>query len=839
MAQQYIASDGSNLVIPGSYVSYSVQAGVSALGVSGVITLVGEANGGPDFTKESKLAQNSFGPDSLSDVIAKYGTGRLVDAFRGAVSAANDPAIKGAFTRAILVKTNPSGKASAALPKNGGGTYATLADTSYGTLGNLIYFTVTAKQPEVMPILGPFTFIPPVSTANISLRVNGGAEETVSVTPDMTPAAFQGAVGGLSGVSCTGGTSRQLVTVSGTIAVSVASNVATVTWSVSNWNIAPVVGDTLSIPMGSAIAGAGDANVGAYVVTGVTADTVTATKLSDAGKSGAVAGTITAPVAVSATAVLAITDVVSYAPITITLSNTTILDGIGKDLEFNQLTTGTDLIARCCFVLGTTTPVTFISKIGTPVLNVSSAEYIALLTVNRQVDNINALISGGGQIALQIGYTGTTCAVIVTATTLSTTVAGGSGVNLSLNLAQFTTINDLAAYINAQPGYTASVGVAALGQLPSIALDEVTATAGTTFGAQTLRLKVDAVKFFQAISNNTNVVQLGIVPTQALAGQPALTSGPVYLAGGTLGGTTDAIYQAAIDACKSIQTNFVVPLFSQDATADIAIGQTDPSSTYDILTINTYARQHVNQMSTLKRKRNRQAFLSVRNTFLNDQTSAANIAAARCSMTFQDVNDIGSNGVQQFQPWMAAVKAAGMQAAGFYQSIFNKGVDISGVLQAAGDYNDQNDDNEETALESGLLPLKLGADGSFTFISDQTTYLTDSNFVYNSIQAIYAADQVALGTAQSMQKAFVGKSVADVTAASALTAFQAIMATYLRLKLIAPSDGAEKGYRNVVIRINGPVMTVSAELFLATSLYFIPISFQINQVTNSATSVGT
>jgi hypothetical protein len=56
-----------------------------------------------------------------------------------------------------------------------------------------------------------------------------------------------------------------------------------------------------------------------------------------------------------------------------------------------------------------------------------------------------------------------------------------------------------------------------------------------------------------------------------------------------------------------------------------------------------------------------------------------------------------------------------------------------------------------------------------------------------------------------------------------------------RLRLIAPSDEAPAGFRNIRIAVNGPVMQVQLEVFLATALYFVPISFTVSQVSQTAT----
>jgi hypothetical protein len=205
-------------------------------------------------------------------------------------------------------------------------------------------------------------------------------------------------------------------------------------------------------------------------------------------------------------------------------------------------------------------------------------------------------------------------------------------------------------------------------------------------------------------------------------------------------------------------------------------------------------------------------------------------------MAFQDFKGVASTGsVSQFQPWYGACLAAGMQGAGFYKSICKKYINCSGVLQAAADFADNNDSQVEDALLSGLLPAERVTTGGYRWISDQTTYGLDSNFVYNSIQAVYVADVVALSLAQRMENAFVGQTLGDVSAAAALGFIQAVMGEFLRLKLIAPSDDAATGYKNVVVKIQGPVMMVSLEIKLATAIYFIPISFTVSQVTQTAT----
>jgi hypothetical protein len=301
------------------------------------------------------------------------------------------------------------------------------------------------------------------------------------------------------------------------------------------------------------------------------------------------------------------------------------------------------------------------------------------------------------------------------------------------------------------------------------------------------------------------------------------------------GGTSDADVTAALAALEKVRGNFLVPLFSRDASLDLVDLLTDSSSTYTIDGINTAARKHVLLCSTLKRGRNRQAFLSKKDTFANAKEAASNTASFRCVMPFQDIRNPNALGtIKQFAPWMGAVVAAAMQAAGFYRAIVAKYANIVGAIQAAKDFDDQDDTNVEDALLAGLLPLRKAETGGWKWVSDQTTYGKDSNFVYNSIQATYVADVIAMTTKQRMENAFVGQSVADVNAALALAFLETIMADFKRLKLIASSDDAPRGFRNASIKISGTAMIVSVEVKLAGAIYFIPISFLVSQVQQAA-----
>ena len=487
--------------------------------------------------------------------------------------------------------------------------------------------------------------------------------------------------------------------------------------------------------------------------------------------------------------------------------------GHGKSFELNDSTPG-DLAA-----------ITLVEG-----LSVSSQEPEVQVDINRQDTGVNEQLIVEGEVAMSVGYEGTSGTLTISGDDLTTTVVGGSGANLAIDLAEYTTIKDVADYINAQTGYTASVESGSTQKVPS-ALDEVTAItiASTGAGLKPGRIKSAASNFASKVGEST---VLDFTAT-AVIGLPDEMSAVAYLSGGAKGATSAANIVSAIDDLEGINTNFVIPLFSRDATADISDGLTDSASTYTINAVNAATKSHVLKMSTAKVKKHRSAFLSYWGTFQEIKESAGSLAHYRVSLTMQRTSQVNSVGtIVSHMPWHTACIAAGMQAGGFYKAIVNKFANVISFTDPSG-FDSGNGGDIETALDAGLLFMEKAVVGN-KWVSDQTTYGVDTNFVYNSIQAVYAADLVSLDLTASFQTAFVGKSLADVDASTGLSFLASKMDVYKKQKLIAASDDAPLAFKNAKVSISGPIMEVSVEIKLATAIYFIPINIEISQVTSAA-----
>lgn len=705
-----------NSNIPDSYPNITVQSNPVGLGSSGIVVIIGEADGGDSYQNVA-LANNIFTPDQLAKVQQTYLSGQIVDAFRALSAPSSDSDINGSANVIYIVKTNSSAKASAIVDTN----YGTFKDQNFGLKGNGYKYQITQIAAEVAPEVDGDTiaaFGAPLNGTSFSVRLNGGVVTVVTLS-----------------------------------------------------------------------ATASDHNNQANLVI----------ELNGLLPAGIVAAAGAAP---------------SSIKLTVTADGAANRKGWGKALELIDSTPG-DLAA-----------------IGLDAgLTVSSQEPGVEVSIVRPDINLSETLDINAVVALSLGYLGTTATATIASGMLTTTVTGGSGANLSIDLSQYRTIADLATYIASQPGYSA-ICVPAAQQLPPSALDAVSAI-GIASSSSLLPGRIKkAASDFKAVLATSRALSFSPLSGGA-AGLPAAMANAAFLAGGTRGSTSSADIVNALSQIAGVQVNIIVPLFSQDATADIAAGNTASASNYTIAAINAAVKSHCIQYATPKLKRNRIAILSINDTYVNAKAQAQSLGHYRVSLCMQKVSQVDSTGnIKVYLPWYAACVAAGMQAGGFYKAIVNKAANVISHVDPQG-FDSGSPGDCEDALSAGILFLSKDTSREY-WVSDQTTYGYDTNFVYNSIQAVYCSDILALDLAQSFKVAFVGKSLADVDAATALSFLAQKMDGYKKLKLIAASTDAPLGYKNQSVKINGPEMDVAVEIKLATAIYFIPISINITQVQSAA-----
>jgi len=129
-------------------------------------------------------------------------------------------------------------------------------------------------------------------------------------------------------------------------------------------------------------------------------------------------------------------------------------------------------------------------------LSVPSQEPNRSMLIERQSDGTQENTDDstgplGGDIFMEIGCDATTCSLTISATQL-TTVAVGGPASLSLDLSDYSTLNDLASFINAQADYSASIPSGINGGLSPSVLDRVSAIGVASGANKPGRIKADS-----------------------------------------------------------------------------------------------------------------------------------------------------------------------------------------------------------------------------------------------------------------------------------------------------------------------------------------------------------
>lgn len=476
-------------------------------------------------------------------------------------------------------------------------------------------------------------------------------------------------------------------------------------------------------------------------------------------------------------------------------------------------------------------------KAGTPgnltTVTITGGSSTRVVTVNRADLGISEVSSALGNVpvlTIQMTDSGPSATTLtISATAITTSVTGGTISNLNIPIGLFSTIADLVTYINSIGGYVASVATATQAQQPPSVLDRVSAQDIKTSAYSVKRDAKDIQDFF-ATSQLVDFTP----GSGGYAGLPTAIA-QTFLSGGALGATTQAQFQTALDALGAINVNFIVPLFSRDASADISAGLTDSSSTYLIASVQAAVRSHVAQQSQIRGRRERQGFVAqLDDSFTNIRAAAATLGAGRVSLFFQEVKAADASGTLDWrQPHMLAVIAASMKAAApvGLSNLF-KLANISGFKtrnSSGSAYFDPATD-ADTAIQANLTFVEAAPGGGFRFAIDNSTYgLTANNWFYGFPSVIYAAD-VAARTIRLNLETFVGKRNSDISKSS-IENFVATICDKLRAAGILVADTASKGkgYKDIVATINGNTVNVSVTLVIVESVEYVLADLNITR----------
>jgi hypothetical protein len=458
-------------------------------------------------------------------------------------------------------------------------------------------------------------------------------------------------------------------------------------------------------------------------------------------------------------------------------------------------------------------------------LTPSSTESAVAITIDNKRDQVQETEVVGGEIVLTIGSTNV-------APTL--TIDGDDIILLesalpvrTLSKAAFATLSDVISDINLQSGWSATISNSEFNQVSPSTLDEVTALGAlSASGAEPVRLKVDADSVQNLFDQSS---QVSLAKT-AVAGLPdAFTE--VTLSGGAKGSTSPADVIAALDKFTKFHVNSVVPLFSRDASDDIADGLTESGSTYTILGIHQAVKTHISLMKTTKKRSERQGYLAIRDSFVNCKTQAGILADGRLQLAIQDIRQVDAVGTSRwFAPHMlSAIMAGARGGAPIGEPLTFKFMNVSGIRHTTDSLSTPDADitidfdpdlQIDEAIQAGLSCLEAPQTGGFRIVVDNTTYGRDDNWVWNRGNVIYAADIVAFNFRNAMESRFVGKKN-TVTAADISGVAQSVLGTFLAQGITVSTSDAPSGYKDLTVRLEGNTVFIEVTIKLVEGIDFV------------------
>jgi hypothetical protein len=464
----------------------------------------------------------------------------------------------------------------------------------------------------------------------------------------------------------------------------------------------------------------------------------------------------------------------------------------------------------------------------------------ATLTLNQTRDGISESDSLGGNVVLSIGHDGsggvTSASVTIDATNITLTTNLGSQI---LPKAGFAILKEVVDEINliSYGGWSASLSSTLYNQLSPSVLDEVTtvgALAATS--AKPARLKKDASDVSDFFAESS----MASLEDAAAKGLPDALAESL-LAGGARGATSPASIVAALEKFEKFHVNAIVPLFSWDATDDIADGTTDAGSTYTIAGIHQAVKTHISLMKTTKKRSERQGYLSLKDSFANCKIVAGDLADGREQLVIQDVRQSDAQGnIKWFQPWSLACLLAGARGgAPIGEPMTFKFLNCSGIRHTAQPMSTPDADivvdfdpdlQTDEAIQSGLTFLENPQNGGFRVVVDNTTYGRDGNFVWNRANVVYAADIVAFNLRNSLEAVYVGKkntvSVADIAGVAST-----ILNGFLTQGITVSTADAPQGFKNLVVRLEGNTIYVEVTIKIVEGIDFILSEITIQRAT--------
>ena len=844
--------NGAIIYDPGAYSHQDIDLGGSfPLGVRGIVGIFGESSTGKPGALED-IEKNFYTPEELPSIISKYGDGNISDIASFLFAPSNDGAIPNGAQYVYVYKTNASTNSSKVVDKKSSNyaNYVNFVSKLFGTAGDAItitWATGAPASPVVVTVIGTAITVTAdngvATPAQVVSAVNSHPQASLLVTaseqysPSINPWYI---VTTYPVLTLAGGDSSFATLYSAIYGLS--SNFLTSTNTITNETVAKVTA-TAAIDLTSHIYVPGD---------------IFTLQLN-----GSEVYTFTFPAGCNVVGNPAeIKDIATLAIALVTPGNWSSPSGATPiNGAFTVNVTGTNAAA----IIEIRQDATFMGHrkgygktieltdgTGTPLANsrltpgfLIPTEEVATITLKNLSTKSQVSDIVGGDIAISFRYsdlTAQSAQVEVTSTAVILTVVGGftPGTHTFLK-SQYKTLTDLSSAVNLLANWSTTFINPADKFLQTSCLDIVSALGAISATNYPCRIKNDAYavkQFYSQYASIAYMVQTTYV-TGLLDDQLELS-----FTGGTLGATSTASIVAALNEMTKVRINAVLPLFSRDATEDFADGLTDTASNYTIVGIHAALQNHLALMRTTTRRSERQGYASLKDTFDNCKTTAADLTSGLMQLCIQDIKQISAYGeLKWFQPFVqAAFLAGGRMGSPVGTPMTFKFFNISGLRQTSQPMTTDEEDivndfdprtQSTEAIIAGITFMEKPETGGYRFKLDNTTYGKDGNWVWNRGNVVYAADIFAYDFRDKLEKIYVGRKN-NVRAAEVKSTCMSILGTYLNEGITVSTADAAGGFKDLTVKIVGNTIYISVTVKLVEGIDFIFIEELVQRAVQSA-----
>jgi len=446
---------------------------------------------------------------------------------------------------------------------------------------------------------------------------------------------------------------------------------------------------------------------------------------------------------------------------------------------------------------------------------------------------------------LSIHYTGTGSAATLTIAgntpsvkTLTTSCTGAPADNLNIILSNYTSISKLVYFINSLGTYTAVLLNTASGAaIPAADLDNVASTEIKIATPSLYRLQMELVELI----NGSNLASAALSSTLHAG---ILLNGTFGMSGGAKGASSNTDFSNGFSSSLSEDYNVALPCISQDATADILLGQTDSGSSYTIASVLAAMNSHLIFRGNVQNRKEAQGFGGFRSTTKAAAFAEANsLASYLVQLAIQDVLVVGTDGSLAWkQPHILAALMAGTRLGTEvgeplthkYMNASNVGSCVNPITGLpAGDFDPNLD--YVSAIEKGVITVEK-ANGGWRIVVDNTTYGQDDSFIFNRGSVIEAAQYSVKFVRIQSELAFVGRKVANNQAQAIKTFIRGLLIQLNKASIITSSSDAPNGFveKTFTVEIQGNTALVSLEIKPVQGQDFIFIQFTLGDITQSA-----